>query len=135
MSDKKAVLPNYENGSIVNLLVVWPREIASKKRIKYDDVYEKIQDITENILEDLKKGKIHIEDIKNLMTNVVDGKGYRKAVALEEKEAEDIEDYIKKIVKEKPGLSVNAYMGLVMQKFKGKVNGKEIIEILRKYVK
>ncbi len=136
VEDYKVLRKIYDNGSlIVNLLVVWPKEIASKKRMKYDDVYEKIQDITENILEDLKKGKIVIDDIKDIMTNVVDEKGYRKAVALEEKEAEDIEDYIKKIVKEKPGLSVNAYMGLVMQKFKGKVNGKEIIEILKKYIK
>ena len=40
-----------------------------------------------------------------------------------------------KIVSEKSGLSINAYMGLVMQRFKGKINGQEVMEILKKLVK
>ena len=44
------------------------------------------------------------------------------------------EEEIMKLVKEKPGLSQNAYMGLVMQKLKG-VSGKEVMEILKKLVK
>ena len=42
---------------------------------------------------------------------------------------------IHKIIREKPGLSENAYMGLVMREFKGKISGKEAIEIIKKYVK
>jgi len=34
----------------------------------------------------------------------------------------------------KPGLRVNAYMGLVMQKFKGKIDAKRAMEILNKLV-
>jgi len=46
-----------------------------------------------------------------------------------------LEEEILKIIKDKPGLSINAYMGLVMKKFKGKVNGKEVAEIIKKLVK
>ena len=41
----------------------------------------------------------------------------------------------KQIIKEKPGLSIGAYMGLVMAKFKGKVDGKSTMDILKKLVK
>ncbi len=39
-----------------------------------------------------------------------------------------------KLIKEKPGLSVNAYMGLIMKEFKGKISGKGVSEIIKKYV-
>jgi Glu-tRNA(Gln) amidotransferase subunit E-like FAD-binding protein len=46
---------------------------------------------------------------------------------------EDLEKEIKKIIKEKPGLNASAYMGLLMAKYRGKVDGKIIMEILRKF--
>ena len=46
-----------------------------------------------------------------------------------------MEGEIMKLIKEKPGLSVNAYMGLIMKEFKGKISGKEVSEIIKKYVK
>ena len=39
------------------------------------------------------------------------------------------------LIKSKPGLSENAYMGLIMKEFKGKVSGKEVMEIIKKFVK
>ena len=39
---------------------------------------------------------------------------------------------VMKIIKEKPGLNPNAYMGLVMKKFKGKVDGKKAMEVINK---
>ena len=45
-----------------------------------------------------------------------------------------IEEGIKQIVKEKPGLNPGAYMGLVMAKFKGQVDGKKAMEILKKII-
>lgn len=53
------------------------------------------------------------------------------------KKADDseLEDGIKAIVKEKPGLNPGAYMGLIMAKFKGQIDGKKAMEILKKYSK
>ncbi|HIJ19257.1 TPA: Glu-tRNA(Gln) amidotransferase subunit GatE [Candidatus Woesearchaeota archaeon] len=45
---------------------------------------------------------------------------------------EELEGEIRKIVAEKPGLSAGGYMGLVMAKFRGKAEGKKVMEILRK---
>ena len=39
-----------------------------------------------------------------------------------------------KLIKEKPGLSTNAYMGLVMKEFKGKIGGGEAMTIIKKYI-
>ena len=46
----------------------------------------------------------------------------------------DLEKEIEKIVKSKPGLNPGAYMGLVMAKFQGKIDGKKAMEILKKYL-
>jgi uncharacterized protein YqeY len=40
-----------------------------------------------------------------------------------------------KIIKDKPGLNANAYMGLVMKEFKGKVDGKVAMQIINKFLK
>jgi uncharacterized protein YqeY len=40
-----------------------------------------------------------------------------------------------KIIKDKPGLSDKAYMGLIMKEFKGQISGKEAMEIIHKFVK
>ena len=45
----------------------------------------------------------------------------------------EIEREIEKIVKEKPGLNQGGYMGIIMGKFKGKVDGKKVMDILKRY--
>ena len=54
---------------------------------------------------------------------------------IEKLDLSDIETEAAKVVKEKPGLSAGAYMGLVMAKFKGKVDGKTVMSILQKLIK
>ena len=44
----------------------------------------------------------------------------------------ELEKYTKQIIEEKPGLNASAYMGLVMAKYRGKVDGKKVMEILKK---
>ena len=46
----------------------------------------------------------------------------------------NLEAEVKKIIKEKPGLSQGAYMGLLMEKFKGQISGKEVADILKKII-
>ena len=51
---------------------------------------------------------------------------FEEAIKIEKADLGDVEKEIANIVKEKPGLSVGGYMGLIMAKFKGKVSGKEV---------
>ena len=41
---------------------------------------------------------------------------------------------IMKIIKGKPGLAANAYMGLVMKEFKGKIDGKQAMSLIAKHL-
>ena len=44
-----------------------------------------------------------------------------------------IENEVKKIVNENSELSVNAIMGMLMKKYKGRVEGKKLIELINKF--
>jgi glutamyl-tRNA(Gln) amidotransferase subunit E len=49
-------------------------------------------------------------------------------------DSDKIEEKIIKLIKEKPGLSEKAYMGLIMGEFKGKISGKDAIDLIKKYL-
>ncbi len=65
----------------------------------------------------------------------IENNNLNDALKFKKEDVNVIEEKILKIIKEKPGLSSNAYMGLVMKEFGGKVSGKEVMEIIKKYVK
>lgn len=90
------------------------------------DIYQ-----LESILEALEKGIIKENDVKRVMQKIAHGKTLEEAL---KKEEVDLEEEIKNLIKEKPGLSEKAYMGLIMAKFKGKVNGKEVLDELNKHL-
>ena len=71
------------------------------------------------------------------MERLIEGKNMDNAIVFDEHDANLLEEEILKLIKEKPNLSLNAYMGLIMEnpQFKGKVHGKEVIEILKKHIK
>ncbi|MEM3116704.1 MAG: Glu-tRNA(Gln) amidotransferase subunit GatE, partial [Candidatus Pacearchaeota archaeon] len=121
---------------VAKMLLVFPKEISSHEKIPISRVNEVLtQDILSQILDDIKKGKIKEDDIKNILKNIVKTGKYDLAVKSETDNFYTIEEKIIKIIKEKPGLSLNAYMGLVMKEFKGKVSGKEAAEIIKKHMK
>ena len=117
---------------IAKTLLIFPKEIASKEKKSLAEI-EKIlnRDVLGNVLENVHKGKIKESEIKNILLEIVRGGESGET----EKEHEDAEEKIIKIIKEKPGLSMNAYMGLVMKEFHGKISGKEASEIIKKHVK
>ena len=120
---------------IVKTLLIFPKEIAKREKISLSKI-EKIldKDILSSVLENLKKGKISENQIKYVLENIVKGKSYEKALKIKKEDLHGMEGEIMKLIKEKPGLSVNAYMGLIMKEFKGKISGKEVSEIIKKYV-
>ena len=121
---------------IAKTLLIFPKEIAKREKIPLSKI-EKIlnKDILGHVLENLKKGKISENQIKHVLENIVKGKSYEEALKIKKEDLYGMEGEIMKLIKEKPGLSVNAYMGLIMKEFKGKISGKEVSEIIKKYVK
>ena len=92
-------------------------------------------DLIESIVIAVDEGRLDRLDVRHVMSEIVDGKSLKDALVLEKVDIGDVESEIAKMIKDKPGLSVGGYMGLIMQKFKGKINGKEVNAILSKLMK
>lgn len=136
LEDYKVLIKIYNSpGIIAKMLTIWPKEIASKEKMSMEIINKKLNlDVLEIISENLKEAKIEESDVKKIMLDIIKGKSIEEALKIEKIEAEDIEQEIKKLVKEKPGLSLNAYMGLLMKKYKGKIDAAKVAGILKKYV-
>ena len=118
---------------IAKMIVLWREEIAKHKNKSIEKIEEELNtDLLEDILKALKEKKIEESEVKQVMKDVADGKTLEDSM---KKGEEGVEEEVVKLLKEKPNLSEKAYMGLLMQKFKGKISGKQLIELIRKYRK
>ena len=127
---------NNDVNLIAKMLVLWPKEFAVKEKISINKVMEKLSlDVLEHVLSALNKKQIEKHNIQDILLDVVKGKSVEEAIKIEKTSLHEIEEFVIKLDKEKPGLSVGGYMGLIMARFKGKISGKEAGEIVGKYVK
>ena len=118
---------NLDNNFMAKVLVEYPKEIES--RLKLDSSKLGVKDFKEVfvwVIEE-KVGKGNVLDV---LVDILNGKvDLNKYKGVSDKV---LEDFVKKLVKEKKGLSLGAYMGIVMGKFKG-VEGKKVVELVKKY--
>jgi Glu-tRNA(Gln) amidotransferase subunit E-like FAD-binding protein len=119
---------------IAKVLLIFPKEISVHKKISKDKVEEILDENLHEILGLVKKGKISDSEVKKILEDIIEGKSLEDAIKKEETDFGKIEAKIHKIVKEKPGLSEKAYMGLAMKEFRGKIDGRTISEIIKKFV-
>jgi Glu-tRNA(Gln) amidotransferase subunit E-like FAD-binding protein len=121
---------------IAKMVGLWRVEIGRKACIADDELKDFLSErVLEEILEVLIEGKIGEGDVRKVMQLRVDsGKTVDEIVSGfgDKVGGDEVEEFVRKIVKEKPGLRDNAYMGLVMKEFKGQVNAGEVMEIIRK---
>jgi len=123
--------PNF----IAKIILLYPKEIAAKKKIPIDRIEMILEDNYSSVLNYILKDKIKEDHIKDVFEKIVDGKSFEEAIRFEKTDVNEVEERIMKIIKEKPGLNENAYMGLVMKEFKGKITGKDASEIIKKIMK
>jgi len=137
LQEFKELLEIVDNPQLIaKLLLIFPKEISSREKLHLAEVENILtKDVLIFALENLKNKKIGEGHIKHFLERVVKGEKLDKAIVHEKKEVSSIEENVMKIIKDKPGLSPNAYMGLVMKEFKGKVDGKEVMEIIQKFTK
>ena len=116
--------------AIANALINLPKEI--KTRFNLDSSKLKSSDF-EEVLDYLNRGKIAKEAIIDLLIKKIKNEKINLAdfEAVSEKQ---LEEEIRKIIDEKKGLNASAYMGLVMARHRGKVDGKKVMEIVKKYL-
>jgi len=121
---------------VAKLLTMYPKEIAKHESLKLEKVNKILtKDVFVSVLENLKKKKIKQTQVKHVLERIVKGKSHKEAVVFEKEDIGNVEEKVMKLIKSKPGLSSNAYMGLVMKEFRGKIDGREAMEIIRKFVK
>lgn len=120
---------------VAKMVSLWRNEFAVKMKKSSVEVREVLSErVLEEILESLNKGDIGKGDIQKVMEKIVKGEDVEKALKIEKVGDDVIEEEVRKIVKEKPGLRPNAYMGLVMAKFKGKIDAKKAMETIKKII-
>lgn len=131
IEELKSLAEIYSNlNFIAKMIVLFPKEISSKENKTLDEIEEQVIEYYGDILRLLNKKKISEGDVKDILINLVKGKSFEEAIKIEKADDSEIEGEILKMIKDKPGLNANAYMGLVMSKFKGKINGKEAMDVI-----
>ena len=114
---------------IARVLVEIPKEIKSRFNL---DINKITDDNYREILKLLDIGKINKNNVLDCFVELINNKNIDfnkyKTVSNEELEKE-----IKKIVENNPHVQFGGLMGDVMKHFKGKVDGKKVSEIIRKY--
>ncbi|MEK6875898.1 MAG: hypothetical protein AABX63_00685, partial [Nanoarchaeota archaeon] len=116
---------------IAHTIINIPKEI--KTRFK-EDISNLKGEHFDEILDYLNKGIIAKEAIIDLLIKKI----RNEKIKLEEfagVSLEDLEKEIKELLEKKKGLNIGAYMGILMGKYRGKIDGKKIMELLRKYIK
>jgi len=125
---EKFIRDDVDATAAAHIILTIPKDIKTRLKIETDSLKEK--DFIEVI------DKLHANEIsKDAITDILALKAKGKKVHYEDfKQADEgeLEEAIKAIVKEKPGMNPGAYMGLIMAKFQGKVDGKKVMTILKK---
>jgi Glu-tRNA(Gln) amidotransferase subunit E-like FAD-binding protein len=135
--DEYKILINIYNkpGFIAKMLAIWPKEISSHEKINIEKVYEKLTlDVFETICFNLSKGKLEESRIKRIIEELIKGKSMEEVTKEEVTDVSKLDDEIKQLIKSKPNISINAYMGLIMKKYKGKIDAVKASELIKKYI-
>ena len=109
---------------IGEILVNYPKEI--KKRFKLEGLKEK--DFLE-VIGYLEKGKVTKEGVLDVLVKKIKKENIVFHKGLSDKE---IEKKLKALVKKNPKAPIGGLMGDAMKMFKGRVDGKKVMEILKK---
>ncbi|MBS3083640.1 Glu-tRNA(Gln) amidotransferase subunit GatE [Candidatus Pacearchaeota archaeon] len=118
---------------VAKMVTLWRQEFASKSGKSFDDVKLILNEkVYEEILNAINDEKITVSDVKQVLIKLIDGVKFSDAIKIEKISDDLIEKEIREIVKSKPGMRANAYMGMLMAKFKGKLDAKKAMELINR---
>lgn len=110
-------------------LVEMPKEIRARFHIKIGALKEKDFSLA---LEHYSKGSIPKSAVFEILSELAQG----KMVNVEQYKSmssEKLEEEIRQLVHKEKGAPINALMGIIMKKHKGTVDGKKVMDLLKKY--
>ena len=112
---------------IARTLVLSVKDLKSRLNLDSDKLKKKD---FEEVFSYVQKGLINKDSVAHVLADKLQGKfNLQKYEKVDEK---DLEFRIKNLVKEKKELSDSALMGIIMKEYQGKVNGKKVMETLKK---
>jgi len=136
--DEFEVLMNVYNKDanlVAKMVTLWRNEFATKLKKSFDEIKSVLSErVLEHVLEKVYKGEISEGDVKGILWKIASGEKLEQAIKVEKISEDKLEEEIARIVKEKPGLRANAYMGLVIQKIPH-ADKRKAMEILNRIVK
>lgn len=134
LGDFEALIKIYDEPNFVaKTMLIFPKEIASHQKIEnIDEILN--MDVIETILQKVARDRLAQSDVKKVMQKIAAGEDVNKALKIEKADLRHVESRIVELVKKKPGLTIGAYMGLVMKEFGGKIEGSQVMAILKKLI-
>ncbi len=115
------------------MVTMWRNEFATKRTKSFDEIKAVLNEIVyEKVLGAVASGKIVSSDVKPVLMKILDGVDLKDALKVEKIDDNEIEKEIREIVKSKPGMRANAYMGMLMARFKGKLDAKKAMELIER---
>ena len=134
LEEFKVLLEVHDDANLVGKMVsLWRNELAIKNGKSLDEVREILNErVLERVLEAVAHGRLGKEHVRNALGEILEGKKVEEALKIEKVGSDELEEEIRKIIKEKPGLRASAYMGLVIGKLGGKTDKRKAMEILKK---
>ncbi len=127
---------NKDANLVGKMVTLWRNEIANKSKKSIDEVKNTLNErVLERILEEIVKGKIANEDVRGIMIKISEGKDVEEALKVEKIDHNKLEEGIIAIVKEKPGLTQGAYMGMIIAKLGKDIDKRKASEILGRILK
>ncbi len=118
---------------VAKMVTLWRNEFASKRGKTFDEIKSVLTEkVYEKILEAIASEKINSSDVKPVLMKILDGVDLKDALKVEKIDDNEIEKEVREIIKNKPGMRANAYMGMLMVKFKGKLDAKKAMDLIER---
>ena len=122
---------NLEPETIAFILVELPKEIKSRFSLNPEHLK---QEHFNMLLSALDKGIINKESILEILKEILET-GNVNLEKYKPISSEKITSEITQLIQKNKDLSINALMGMIMQKYRGKIEGKTVAEIINKIKK
>ncbi|MEK6928367.1 MAG: Glu-tRNA(Gln) amidotransferase subunit GatE [Nanoarchaeota archaeon] len=121
---------------VAKMVSLWRNEFASKLKKSIGEIEEILSErVLEKVLEEIIAGRVNEGDTKGILFRIASGENVSDALKIDRTGHDVLEEQIAQIVKENPGLSANAYMGLVIQKLGKGIEKRKAMEILERLMK
>lgn len=118
---------------IAKMVTLWRNEFATKNKKTISQIKNILSEaVYAEVLRELADENIVTTDVKPILIKILEGVDLKEALKVEKIDDNEIEKEIREIIKSKPGMRANAYMGLLMAKFKGKLDAKKAMELINR---